>query len=170
MRAWAPTATRGHEKAPGAGLPGLFRHRGWQGTVGAGSGGFENVEDLFHLHDHLLDELVVLGGLFGVGTASELLAGTTDGEALIVQQAADLADHQHVLALIIATVATALDRLELGEFLLPVAQYVRLYVTQVADFTDGEITLPWNRRQFVVMTWFQHSPQPVVLIFVLDGR
>ena len=24
MRAWAPTATRGHEKAPGAWLPGLF--------------------------------------------------------------------------------------------------------------------------------------------------
>ena len=65
------------------------------------------------------------------------MTGATDGEALIVQQAADLADHQHVLALIIATVATALDRLELGEFLLPVAQHVGLYVTQVADFTDG---------------------------------
>ena len=113
---------------------------------------------------------MVLGGLFGVGAAGELLAGTTDSEALIVQQAADLADHQHVLALIVATVATALDRLELGELLLPVAQHVGLYVTQVADFTDGEITLSWNRRQFVVMTWFQHRPQPVVLIFVLDGR
>ena len=72
---------------------------------------------------------MVLGGLFGVGAAGELLAGAADGEALIVEQAADLADHQHVLALVIATVATALDRLELGEFLLPVAQYVRFYVT-----------------------------------------
>ena len=136
----------GHEKAPGARLPGLFRHRRWRGAVGARSGGFQDVEDLFHFHDHLLDDLVVLGGLFHVVGAGELLTGAADGKALIVEQAADLADHQHVLALVIATVATALDRLELGEFLLPVAQYVRFYVTQVADFTNGEITLPWNRR------------------------
>ena len=98
------------------------------------------------------------------------MTGTADGEALIVQQAADLADHQHVLALIVTTVTTAFHGLELGKFLLPIAQHVRFYVTQVADFTNGEIAFSWNRRQFVVMTWFQHRPQPVVLIFVLDER
>lgn len=35
----------------------------------SGSGGLEHVENLFHLHDHLLDELMILGGLLRVGTA-----------------------------------------------------------------------------------------------------
>ena len=60
---------QGMKKAPGARLPGLFRHRRWRGSVSAGSGGLEHVENLFHLHDHLLDELMVLGGLLRVGTA-----------------------------------------------------------------------------------------------------
>ena len=134
------------KKAPGARLPGLFRHRRWRGAVDAGSGGLEDVEDLFHLHDHLLDELMILGGLLRVGAAGKLLTGATDGEALIVQQAADLADHQHVLALIVTTVTATFHGLELGKFLFPVAQHVRFYVTQVTDFTNGEIAFSWNRR------------------------
>ena len=58
--------------------------------------------------------------------ARERLARAADREALFVQQAADLADDQHVLALVVAAIAAALDGLQLRELLLPVAQHVRL--------------------------------------------
>ena len=51
------------------------------------------------------------------------------------------------MVLVIAAVAAALDRLELGEFLLPVAKDVRLHATQFADFADGEVALGRDGRQ-----------------------
>ena len=54
------------------------------------------------------------------------VARAADGETLIVEQIADAPDQQHFVVLIIAAVAAALDRLELSEFLFPIAQYVRL--------------------------------------------
>src|SRR3989304_1186860 len=56
----------------------------------------------------------------------ELVARAADGEALFVQQVADAADEQHFVVLVVAPVAAALDRLQLGEFLFPVAQRGRL--------------------------------------------
>ena len=79
--------------------------------------------------------------------AVELVARAADGEALVVQQAADLADDDHVLALVVAAVAAALHRLELRELLLPIAQHVRLDAAQLADFADGEVALAGDRRQ-----------------------
>jgi len=130
----------------------------------------EYVQHVFQFDDHLLDHLVVAGGLLDVGVAGELLTGATDGEALLVEQAPDLADGEHVLALVVATVAAPLYRLELGEFLLPVAQHVRLDVAQLADLTDGEVALAGDRRQLVVMTGFEHSLPPAVSVFARDGR
>src|SRR5512134_3110916 len=70
-----------------------------------------------------------------------------DGEALFVQQLADAPDQQHLVMLVIAPVAAPLDRLELGEFLLPVAQHVRLHPAKLAHLTDGEVALRRDRRQ-----------------------
>ena len=57
----------------------------------------------------------------------EPLAGSADGVALFVQQAAYLANHQDILALVVAAV-TALYRAYLVKFLLPVTQDMSLEV------------------------------------------
>jgi hypothetical protein len=77
--------------------------------------------------------------------AFEAVARAVDGEALFVEQFADAADQQHLVVLVVAPVAAALDRLELREFLFPVAQDVRLDRAQFADFADREIALGRNR-------------------------
>ena len=38
------------------------------------------------------------------------------------------------------------------------------------DLTDGEVALAGDRRQFVVMTGFEHSLPPAVSVFARDGR
>src|SRR5690606_31173178 len=134
------------------------------------SSGAQDDEHFLELDDHLADQLVVVAGVVRRRPAGQLLARAADGETLIVQQAADLADHQHVLALVVAAVTAALHRLELRKFLLPVTQHVGLYVTQLAHLTNGEIALTRNNRELVVIAWFQHMPQPVVLVFAPDGR
>ncbi|MNG35502.1 hypothetical protein D3C84_1222560 [compost metagenome] len=63
---------------------------------------------------------------------------------MIVKKRADLPDHQHVLSLIIPAVSAAFDGVELRKLLLPVAQHVRLYGAQLADFTDGEVAFAWD--------------------------
>ena len=63
------------------------------------------------------------------------------------KQLADAADEQHLVVLIVTAVATPLHWAQLGEFLFPVAQHVGLDATQLADFTDGEVTLGRNGRQ-----------------------
>jgi hypothetical protein len=52
--------------------------------------------------------LACIGACF---VTHEALPRTADREALFVQQAADLPDDQYVLALIVAAIASALDRL-----------------------------------------------------------
>src|SRR4029077_1715475 len=83
----------------------------------------------------------------GLGQLAQALARAADGEALFVQQAADAADHLHVVVLVVAAVAPALDRLELRELLLPVAQHVRLDRAQLADLANREVSLGGDRRQ-----------------------
>ena len=77
--------------------------------------------------------------------AAEFLLGPANGVALIIQQAADLADGNDIGTLIVAAVATALDRRKLRELLLPVSEHVRFYSTKFGNFTNGEITLPRYR-------------------------
>jgi len=50
--------------------------------------------------------------------------------------------------LVIAAVSATLHRTKLAELLLPVAEHMRLHQTKFADFTDGEIALCRDRRQF----------------------
>src|SRR5258708_37311621 len=75
------------------------------------------------------------------------VARAADGEAFLVQQFADAADQQHFVMLVIAPVAAALDRLQLRELLLPVAQDVRLHPAEIAYFTDREVALGRDRRK-----------------------
>src|SRR5581483_615809 len=75
------------------------------------------------------------------------LARAADGEALVVEQAADAPDHLHILRLVVAAVAAPLHRSQLGEFLLPVAQHVRLDGAQLADLADREVALVRDVRQ-----------------------
>ena len=70
-----------------------------------------------------------------------------DRETLLVQQLANTPDQQHFMMLVVAPIAASLDRLELRELLLPIAQHVRLDGAQVAHLTNGEVAFGWNRRQ-----------------------
>src|SRR5512139_2510953 len=90
-----------------------------------------------------------------LGVMLESLPCAADREAFLVQQFADPADQQDFMVLVVAAVAAPLDRAQLGEFLLPVAQHVRLDGAQLGYFTDGEIALGRNRREFTPCWAFQ---------------
>src|SRR5260370_308887 len=92
--------------------------------------------------------------------AREAVPCAADGEPLFIQQAPYLPNDQHVLALIVPAVAAALDGLELREFLFPIAQHMRFDAAQVADFTDGEIPLSRDRREFAIVGLVQPTPRP----------
>ena len=79
---------------------------------------------------------------------AELNAGTMDGVTLVVEQFADTAHEQDFVMLIITPVATTLERFKLRKLLLPISQHVRFDAAQLADFTNGEITLGGNRGQW----------------------
>jgi len=51
------------------------------------------------------------------------------------------------MVLIVTPIAAPLYRLELGEFLFPIAQHMRLHTAEFTDFSDGEVTLGRDRRQ-----------------------
>jgi len=108
----------------------------------------------------LMNELLALIQIDLRIVALEAIARAADREALLVEQAANLANDQHVLALVVAAVAAPLDRLQLRKFLFPIAQHMRLHAAQVTDFTDREVALAGNRRQIVIVAWFQHKPLP----------
>ena len=57
------------------------------------------------------------------------MARAIDGEALLVEEIANTANEQHLVVLVVATVAATLHRLELGELLLPITEHVRLHGT-----------------------------------------
>src|SRR5450755_3406431 len=111
---------------------------------------------VFELHAHLAHDLLALGNVGARVIAGELLSRAADGEALLVEQAADLADDDHVLALIVAAIAAALDRLELRKLLLPIAQHVRFHAAQFTHLADGEVAFAGDRRQLVIIPCFQH--------------
>src|SRR5690606_33699623 len=106
-------------------------------------------------HDLAAHRRFLLGAL-----AFQPQAGAADGVALFVQQAADLAHHQHVVALVVAAVAAALDRAQARELGLPVTQHVRLDVAQFADFADGEVALGRDRRELAVAAGIKHARLP----------
>ena len=71
----------------------------------------------------------------------EPMARAVDGETLFVQQVADAANQEHFVVLVVAAIAAPLDRLQLRELLLPIAEHVRLDRTQITYLADGEIPL-----------------------------
>jgi len=106
----------------------------------------QNLQNLFKFHSYLLDNLLTLSHIRLGVVARKALACTADREALVIEQAADLANDQDVLSLVIAAIAATLDRLELRELLLPVPEDMRLDSAEVAHFTYREVTLPRYRR------------------------
>ena|SRR5580692_12788011 len=86
----------------------------------------QNLDQFLELQPHLMDQLLALIEVHLRVVARESIARSADGKALLIEQAANLTNDQHVLALIVAPVAAPLDRFELRELLLPVAQHVRL--------------------------------------------
>ena len=77
------------------------------------------------------------------------VARARDRETFLVEQLPNSPDQQHLVVLVVAPVSTALDRLQLGELLLPVTQHVRLDATQVADLADRELALRRDRGQIL---------------------
>ena len=115
----------------------------------------------------LVNDLLALGGVVLGVIARKLLTGAADGKALIIKKIAYLADHEDIMALIVAAVAAPLDGAELGEFLLPITQDMRLDAAEFTDLADGEVALARDRRQFAarlafarVTVRFQHKLPP----------
>jgi hypothetical protein len=69
----------------------------------------KNFDEFFKFQAHLVNELLALIEVHLRIIAREAVACSADGKALFIQQAADLANDQHVLALVIAAIAAALD-------------------------------------------------------------
>src|ERR1700680_4084941 len=93
----------------------------------------QDFHHIFKLDPHLLDDLLALRDVRARLLAGELVARPADGEALVVEQAPDLADDEHV----------------------------RVHAAQLTHLSDGEVALAGNRRQLRVILWLQHRPRPV---------
>jgi len=106
----------------------------------------QDLDEFLEFQAHLMNQLLALVQINLCIVAGEPIARTADRETLFVQQTADLPDNQHVLTLIVAAIAATFHRLQLREFLLPVAQDVRLDAAQIADLANGEVALPRDRR------------------------
>src|SRR3569623_1281253 len=78
------------------------------------------------------------GARLARGFRIETVPGAVDREALLVEKVADAPDQQHLVVLVVTAIAAALHRLQLREFLLPVAQHVRLHRAKLADFANRE--------------------------------
>ena len=103
----------------------------------------------------LLSVLLAFCGLF------QAMASPIDREAFLIQQLADAACEQDLVMLVIAPVAAPLDRAQLRELLLPVTQYMGFDPAQLADLTDGEVTLGGNRWQiFPAIAGYRHAGMP----------
>src|SRR6185295_13073843 len=108
---------------------------------GAERSAAQELQDVLELGADLTDDLLALARVRARFVAREALTSAADREAFFVQQASDLANDQHVLTLVVTAVAAALHRLQLREFLFPVAEHVRLHAAELAHFTNREIAL-----------------------------
>src|SRR6185369_10781471 len=88
-------------------------------------------------------------------TFVQSISRATDRKSLIVKKLANSTNQQDFVMLVIATIPPPLDWLELVELLFPVAQDMGFDPTQLANFTNGEIALGGNRRQFVARMGFR---------------
>jgi len=104
--------------------PGILHDR-----PGASGLAIEQLQNLLKFMAQLVNDLVALGGVLLGAVTRELQPGTDDGETLFVEEAADLAHHEDIMALVVAAIAAAFDWVKLEEFLFPVTQHVRLDAT-----------------------------------------
>lgn len=91
-------------------------------------------------HDFAIAPLVTLS----LNDLLQLVAGATDGEALVVKEIPDPANHQNLVVLVIPAIATPFHRAQLSELLLPIPEHMRFDPAQVAYFTDREVALCRN--------------------------
>ncbi len=129
----------------------------------------QNLDQFLQFQPHLMDELLALVQIHLRIVAGEPVPGSANGKTLFIQEAANLTNDEHILPLVITPIAATLDRLQLREFLLPIAQHVGFHAAEVADFADGEVALPRDRRQLAIVAWFQHTPRREPSIFGQDG-
>ena len=130
----------------------------------------QDFDELLEFEAHLMDELLALIEIHLGVIAREAVARAADGEALLVEEAPDLANDEHVLALVVAAIAAALDGLELRKLLLPVTQHMRLDPAEVAHLTNGEVALARDRGQLAVIAWFQHTPRRAPSVSAQAGK
>src|SRR5690554_245389 len=122
-------------------------------------------QNFFEFADGLVDQLAHLGSLFLGILSAKTLPGAADGKSLVIEQRTNLANQQHVLALIITSIAAPLYRVEHGKLLLPITQHVWFDITELAHLANGEVAFSRNRGQLLVITWFQHSFLPWPSVF-----
>ena len=130
----------------------------------------QDLNEFLELEAHLMNELLALIEIHLRIVARKAIARAADGEALLVEKTANLANDEHVLPLVIAAISAALDGLELRKLLLPVTQHVRLDAAEVAHLTDGEVALARDRGQLAVIAWFQHTPRRAPSVSGQAGR
>ena len=98
------------------------------------------------------------------------MARAVDGEALFVQQIADAPDQQDLVMLVVAPVPAPLDGLELGKFLFPIPQHVRLDRTQVAHLANGEVALGGDGRKVGVNSaGIRHDSVTFLFLYLLPS-
>src|ERR1700685_723027 len=159
-----------YQAAPRPDRDRMIAQKGVEHLSAATASAAQNLDQLFEFEPHLMNELLALIEVDLRVVPGEAVAGSANGKSLFIQQTAYLPDDEHVLPLIIAAVAAALDGFELREFLLPVAQHMRLDAAQVAHLADGEVALARDWRQFAIVAWFQHTPRRGPSISGPDGR
>ena len=86
----------------------------------------QNLNQFLEFQAHLVNQLLALIEIDLRIITRQPIAGSADGKALLIEQAANLPNDQYVLALIVAPVAAPFDRFELRKFLLPIAKHMRL--------------------------------------------
>ena len=113
-------------------------------SIGAIDDGLEPIVIFVQIR---IGELVVRRIVTRVMAIDEPVARPADRESLLVKKFANPPDQQHLMVLVIAPIAAPLHRLELGEFLLPVAQHIRLDAAQLAYLADREVAFGGDRRK-----------------------
>jgi hypothetical protein len=106
----------------------------------------KQLEYVFEFDANLLNDLLALARVCTGFVSGEFLSGTADREPVFVEQASNLSNDQNILALIVASITTPLNRLELWKLLLPIPENVGFHSTEIAHFTDCEVSLSWDRR------------------------
>ena len=97
----------------------MIAEKGFEELGAAARLAAKNLDQLFELEPHLMDELLALIEIDLRIVAREPVPGSANRKPLFIQQAANLANDEHVLPLVIAAVAAPLHRLQLREIPAP---------------------------------------------------